>query len=57
MIAKRNLEEHERTLKAQRESEEMIEKSRKNYGQTTISKPNRNESSQAGFADYEEITE
>lgn len=58
MIAKRNLEENERTLRAQRESEEMIANARKNYGQTTLSKPGLGgASSKADFADYEEINE
>ena len=56
MIAKRNLEEHSKVQRQSRKDEEMLEKSKRNFGKTILSKPNRI-NSEEGFTEYEEIKE
>lgn len=55
MVAKRNMEEHRKTKKAERESEEMIAEARRNHGRTTISKIGKSKLDKGEYTDYEEI--
>ncbi len=56
MIAKRNMEEHEKTKRQNRHSDEMVEDAKKNYGRTTITKIGKSAKTD-DFAEYEEIKE
>jgi uncharacterized membrane protein len=57
MIAKRNIEEHERLNKAKKAQDQMREKARRNFGKTTISKLGKSKYNDGDFVDYEEIKE
>lgn len=57
MMAKRNLDEHERLNRSKRESDEMVANARKNFGKTTISKIGKSKYKDGDYVDYEEIKE
>ncbi len=55
MIAKRNIDEHEKLRKQQRESEELVEQSLKNVGKTSISKIERSKNNSSDYTEFEEV--
>lgn len=56
LIAKRNMEEHQRVQRAQKKAANIREESRRNFGKVTISKIGKSKSDD-NFTDYEEIKE
>jgi len=57
MVAKRNVDEHEKLRKQERESDELVDKARRNFGKTSISKIEKSTINPAEFTDFEEIDE
>lgn len=55
MVAKRNIDEHEKLRKQQRESEELVDHSRKNFGKTSISKLENSKNNSSDYVDFEEV--
>ena len=55
MIAKRNIDEHEKLRKRQRESEELVEQSRRNFGKASISRLDSGKNKSSEYAEFEEV--
>ncbi len=57
MVAKRNMDEHNRINREKARSEEIVNKAKQNFGKTTISKIGKGRQTNGDFVDFEEITE
>jgi hypothetical protein len=57
MVAQRNQEAEKDHLRRQRESEKMASSARQNFGKTTISQIDKKSADQAGYTDFEEVSE
>ena len=57
MVAKRNLDDHSRSKRTQKESDEIISEAKENLGKTSISKIDKSKFKNDDFVDYEEIDE
>jgi hypothetical protein len=55
MIARRNVNEQFQLKKKEREKEEMLAESQKNFGKTTISKIGKDKFKNQDYVDFEEI--